>query len=76
VGFTEDLVKVGQRLSQAQTEYEGAFGKLSSGRGNLIRQAEQLRELGVKVKKALPVEIADDAITPADASEAMVVDNN
>ncbi|NBV02452.1 MAG: DNA recombination protein RmuC, partial [Burkholderiaceae bacterium] len=40
VGFVEDLQKLGQRLEQAQSSYHDAFGKLKSGKGNLIRAAE------------------------------------
>lgn len=65
VGFSGDLLKVGERLGQAQREYEGALGKLSAGRGSLVRQAEQLRELGVKVKKALPAELTLSDALPA-----------
>jgi DNA recombination protein RmuC len=57
VGFAEDLKNVGDRLAQARDSYEAAYGKLSSGSGNLVRQAELLRELGVKPKKALPLNL-------------------
>ncbi len=43
VGFMEDLRAVGMRLSQAKDSYEEAYGKLSTGRGNLVRQAELLK---------------------------------
>ena len=63
-GFVEDMESLGTRLTQAQKDYDGAINKLSTGRGNLIRQAEMLKKLGVKPSKALPapmVEIANDA---------------
>ena len=53
VGFVDDLEKLGQRLDQAQTSYHDAFNKLKSGKGNLIRTAEKVRELGVKPSKSL-----------------------
>lgn len=53
VGFVDDLEKLGQRLDQAQTSYHDAFNKLKSGKGNLIRTAEKVRELGVKPSKNL-----------------------
>lgn len=53
-GFVEDLESVGNRLSQAQKAYDAAHGKLSAGRGNVIRQAEMLRDLGVKPTKVMP----------------------
>lgn len=63
-GFVEDMESLGTRLNQAQKDYDGAINKLSTGRGNLIRQAEMLKKLGVKPSKSLPapmVEIASDA---------------
>ena len=54
VGFVEDLESLGLKLKQAQGSYESAFNKLSSGRGNLIRQAQMLKTLGVKPTKTLP----------------------
>ncbi|HEX5337237.1 MAG TPA: DNA recombination protein RmuC [Gallionella sp.] len=54
VGFVEDLDTLGSRLQQAQKAYDGAYGKLKGGRGNVIRQAEMLKELGIKPTKHLP----------------------
>lgn len=53
-GFVGDLTEVGERLDQAQKSYESARNKLSTGRGNVIRQAEMLKALGVKPSKQLP----------------------
>ena len=54
-GFVDDLKSVGERLEQAKSSYGQALSKLSTGKGNVIRQAEMLKALGVKPKKALPV---------------------
>jgi DNA recombination protein RmuC len=62
VGFVEDLRAVGMRLGQAKDSYDEAYGKLSTGRGNLVRQAELLRGMGVKAKKALPAELTGRAL--------------
>jgi DNA recombination protein RmuC len=61
VGFVEDLDKVGQRLEQAQISYTDAVGKLKTGRGNLIRTAENVKKLGVKPNKSLPTKLTDFA---------------
>lgn len=61
VGFVEDLDKVGQRLEQAQVSYNDAVGKLKTGRGNLIRTAENVKKLGVKPNKLLPSKLTDVA---------------
>ena len=61
VGFVDDLEKLGQRLDQAQTSYHDAFNKLKSGKGNLIRSAEKVRELGVKPSKNLPTPLIESS---------------
>jgi len=61
VGFVDDLEKLGQRLDQAQTSYHDAFNKLKSGKGNLIRTAEKVRELGVKPSKNLSTPLIDSS---------------
>ena len=67
VGFVEDLDQLGERLGQAQKSYERARGKFSTGRGNLVRQAEMLRELGLRPTKTLPVAWTDAARDDDDA---------
>ncbi len=56
VGFVEDMQDIGNRIDQTQNSYQNAMGKLSEGRGNLVRQTEMLRELGAKASKKLPAE--------------------
>jgi DNA recombination protein RmuC len=64
VGFVDDLEKLGQRLDQAQTSYHDAFNKLKSGKGNLIRSAEKVRELGVKPSKNLAAPLIESSSDP------------
>ena len=75
VGFVEDLDQLGERLRQAQTSYDKARGKFSTGRGNLVRQAEMLRELGLRPTKTLPSAWAESAreddAPPADAGATL-----
>jgi DNA recombination protein RmuC len=61
VGFVEDMNSLGNRLKQAQSHYDEAYGKLSSGRGNLVGQAQKLRQLGVKPSKSLAPSLVDGA---------------
>lgn len=63
VGFVEDLETVGEKIGAASDSYKDAFSKLTSGRENLVRQVEMLRELGLKPKKRLKVKIAEEAGT-------------
>ena len=53
-GLLQDLIKVGNKLKDTKTEYEGAMNKLVNGRGNLITSVEKIKKLGAKAKKALP----------------------
>jgi DNA recombination protein RmuC len=73
VGFVEDLKCVGDRLDQAKSSYSEAFSKLSTGKGNAIRQAVMLRELGVKPKKNLSAELVE-ACTEEEPMESLTQD--
>ncbi|MBW8778199.1 MAG: hypothetical protein JF585_03150, partial [Burkholderiales bacterium] len=42
-----------------QSAYDEAEKRLSSGKGNVIRQAQMLKDLGVKATKALPNALVD-----------------
>jgi DNA recombination protein RmuC len=61
VNFVSDLEAVGKSLRSADDSYGKAMKKLSEGRGNLIRQVEMLRGLGVRTGKALPRNLLDVA---------------
>jgi DNA recombination protein RmuC len=52
--FISDLEKIGTNLDQTRKNYDAAMGKLYTGKGNLMRSAEKLRELGAKTSKELP----------------------
>ncbi len=52
VGFTEDMLKVGQQLKTSKDTYDEAMKKLSVGSGNLVRQVEMIKELGAKTNKS------------------------
>lgn len=52
--FLGSMDKVGEQLGKAQDAYETARKRLSSGTGNLVRQAEMLKELKVGSSKSLP----------------------
>jgi DNA recombination protein RmuC len=61
VGFVSDLEAVGKNLRGAEDSYGKAMKKLSEGRGNLIRQVEMLKELGVRTGKSLPRSLLESA---------------
>ncbi|WP_201352009.1 DNA recombination protein RmuC [Hydrogenimonas urashimensis] len=68
VGFAEELQKVGRQLETLQRTYAGAFSRLKEGRGNIVRQIEDLRELGARVSRQMPKELAEEA-TATERSE-------
>lgn len=53
VNFVTDVEEIGNRLGQAQSAYENAEKKLTSGRGNLVGRTEKLRKLGAASNKRL-----------------------
>ena len=54
VAFCRDLENIGLRIRQTQESYDNAMNKLREGRGNLIRQTEQLRALGARTTAQAP----------------------
>jgi DNA recombination protein RmuC len=56
-GFVADLIKIGKKIDESKTEYQGAMNKLVDGKGNLIISVEKLKKMGAKAKKALPENI-------------------
>lgn len=53
--FVEEMKKVGGYLQKAQDSYDTSMNRLSSGKGNVIRRAENIVKLGVKPKKSLSI---------------------
>ncbi|TDS50834.1 DNA recombination protein RmuC [Myroides indicus] len=60
-GFISDLNKLGKKLDDAKSEYDNAFNKLSSGRGNMINTVQKLKDMGAKTKKDLDRQLIDKA---------------
>jgi DNA recombination protein RmuC len=55
----EDLTDVGNKLKQTQKSYDASMNKLSTGKGNLVKRAQDLKELGIKTKKDMPQNVLD-----------------
>ncbi|MDR9414896.1 MAG: DNA recombination protein RmuC [Gracilimonas sp.] len=58
--FVESMNDIGQRIRQTQDSYDEAMNRLSTGAGNLVRQAEMIRKLGAKASKKLPDDLTDE----------------
>ncbi|MFI3267399.1 MAG: DNA recombination protein RmuC [Rikenellaceae bacterium] len=63
VGFITDMQAIGTSLDKTRKGYDLALNKLSTGKGNLVRQAEILKELGVRASKELNIS-ANELIEP------------
>uniref|UniRef100_UPI00389950D8 DNA recombination protein RmuC n=1 Tax=Hydrogenovibrio kuenenii TaxID=63658 RepID=UPI00389950D8 len=61
VGFIDTFEKVGKQLGLAMASYDKARNQMVEGNGNLIRQAQMLKELAGKTKKELPNHLLDEA---------------
>src|SRR5271170_1387795 len=61
VGFMEDMQAVGETLGKAREAWENASTKLHIGSGNLVSQAEKLKQLGAKAAKSLPNALLEKA---------------
>jgi DNA recombination protein RmuC len=58
-GFLEDFQDLGKRIDATMRSYEDSMKKLYSGKGNLIRRAQAIRELGAKTSKNIPLIFLD-----------------
>ena len=57
VGFITNLEDVGKKIEAAQESYKVAFNQLSTGKGNLVGRAEELKKMGAKAQKQIPDKI-------------------
>lgn len=61
VGFVETFEKVGTQFDTAHKSYQKARNQMMQGSGNLIRQAEMLKDLAGKTKKEIPEHLLEEA---------------
>ncbi len=60
ISFLGELEKMGNQLNTLQRTYDEAHKKLFSGKDNLIRKSERLKELGAKTSKEMPNKLLDE----------------
>jgi len=51
--FVDEFVKIGSQIDKTKESYDTALNRLNSGRGNVIKRAKNVIELGVKTKKQI-----------------------
>jgi len=61
VGFVTDMEIIGDNIRKTDQSYSNAMKKLADGRGNLIRQVEMLKKLGLRTNKSIPKNLLDRA---------------
>lgn len=54
VNFVGSLEEIGKNINNSQTAYNTAISQLNTGKGNLISQAQTLKDLGLKSSKEIP----------------------
>ncbi len=65
-GYLEDMDKLGRAIENAERSYNNAMNKLTSGKGNLIRQAHQMQQLGVETSKKIDKQLISQALSEHD----------
>lgn len=55
--FLESMEIVGNNIKNAQAAYDKALGQLSTGRGNVMKQMEDLKKMGAAAQKQIPDKI-------------------
>lgn len=60
VTFVASLSDIGNNIEKAQKSYQESYKLLTTGNDNLVLQATKLKNLGIKNKKELPVEMVEN----------------
>ncbi|MGI9946535.1 DNA recombination protein RmuC [Vibrio hyugaensis] len=74
--FVDDMEGLGGALDKANQTYQGAMNKLATGRGNVIRQAESFKQLGVEVKRPISPNLTQLAQTESFSENASLVERH
>jgi len=59
--FVDEMQKVGSHLQKAQDSYDTSMKRLKSGKGNIIKRAENMVELGLKPRKVLNISSEEES---------------
>lgn len=62
VGFTTDMIAIGNKLNGAKENYDEAMKKFSEGSGNAIKTAEKIKALGAKTSKNFNQALTDRSV--------------
>ena len=60
-GFLDSFGDIGTKIESLQKAFGTAENQLCSGRGNIVRRVESLKEKGILPKKSIPDKYLDKA---------------
>ena len=69
IGFTKTFEEIGNSINSSQEKYEKALGQLKDGRGNLIGQAIQLKNLGLKSDKKVSLNLLPPSVDESEIED-------
>ena len=64
INFLDDFTMIGKRISDADASYQQGLNRLSEGKGNIIKRVDELREIGAKTEKKIPISFAKSLEEP------------
>ena len=58
--FVDEFIKIGAQIDKTKESYDTALNRLNTGRGNIIKRAQNVVNLGVKTKKQIALKSEDE----------------
>jgi DNA recombination protein RmuC len=73
--FTDDLLLIGKNINTAQVSYESAMKRLTEGKGNVLRQVEELKKMGANTTQQINSNLLERAYDEFDEEDEPTTDN-
>jgi DNA recombination protein RmuC len=73
--FTDDLLLIGKNINTAQVSYESAMKRLTEGKGNVLRQVEELKKMGANTTQQINSNLIERAYDEFDEEDEPTTDN-
>ncbi len=61
VGFVNNMEDVGKYIDRAKDSWSEAFKQLHTGKANLVKQAEEMKQMHINASKSLPSRLVNEA---------------
>jgi len=75
-GLLDDLADVGNKLKSTQKSYDDSMNKLNSGKGNLIKRAKDIEQLGARPLKVAPKQFIGENDTENESETNTEIEND